>query len=297
MDAAAPTSHPPGPDAAHAGRLPTFLVIGGQKCGTSWLGHHLSQHPDVFLPPGEVHYFTHADRWARGVDWYRDHFCEATTERAVGEKTPNYLWVTDHRVGPHMPGVHRRVHQLLPDARLVAIVREPVSRAISALRHQVRAGRIPPLDPEDLLLGRHRHVAEAQGILDMGRYAVGLEAFLELYPRDQLLVLVHEEDVVADPRRGLQRVCDFLGVDPGFAFRDPDVPRGVGEARPAVAPVLRRLPTPARRWASSHLGPWGRADLPPMGIGVQGRLYDWYARDNERLFCLLGRVPRGWEAP
>lgn len=284
--------------AGGSGRLPTFLVIGAQKAGTTWLARNLAQHPDVYLYPREIHYFNHADRHRRGLGWYRAHFRAASDQQAVGEKTPSYLWVTDRTYRTHPPGVHRRVHAALPDARLVAILREPVARAVSSLRHHVRAGRISPrLDVDELLAGRYRHLAEEQGVIDMGRYMRGIDAYLELYPRSQLLVLIYEEDVREDPAGGLRRVCRFLGVPPDHRFEDPGA--AVARHRPSVLgsylrrhlPATRRLGIPQvlDRWLPAY-----RSDPRPETLE---RLHRLYAPDNERLYEFLGRVPAGWREP
>lgn len=274
--------------------LPNFLIVGAQKAGTSWLARNLAQHPDAFLPPKEVHYFNHAGNYARGPSWYRRHFRDAGGADAIGEKTPSYLWVTGERRRTHLPHVHRRIHALLPDARLIAILREPVARAVSSARHHIRVGRVPPrIGLDALLVGAHRDLAEELGIIDMGRYARALEAYLELYDASQLLILVYEEDVRGDPAAGLQRACGFLGIDPSFPFRD--AARPVGRHRTtAVGSYLRRYVPGARRfglaqWADRHC-----AELPGPRPETLARLRAEYAADNARLAALLGRVPAGW---
>src|SRR5262249_40448697 len=71
---------------------PNFIIIGAQKSGTTWLARHLRNHPEVFLVRGEIHFFDKDFNFARGRDWYESQFAAATTHRAIGEKTPEYLW-------------------------------------------------------------------------------------------------------------------------------------------------------------------------------------------------------------
>ena len=72
--------------------LPNLLIIGAQKCGTTWLARMLGQHPDVFMAEEEIHFFDRAHNFARGTAWYESHFAAAAGQSAVGEKTPDYLW-------------------------------------------------------------------------------------------------------------------------------------------------------------------------------------------------------------
>jgi hypothetical protein len=188
--------------------LPNFLIIGAQKAGSTWLVYNLRRHPEVFLAPREVHYFDKDFNYAKGLGWYEKRFKRAGDKKAVGEKTADYLWANGRGVEGHMPHVHRNVHETLSDARLVVVVRNPVERAISAVNHIVRTGRVSPfIHIDDLLLGDKRVLVEGHGVIDCGRYHRQIAAYLELFDRSQLLILVFEEDVVADPASGLRKVC------------------------------------------------------------------------------------------
>lgn len=248
------------------------------------------------MPPREVHYFNDVDNHARGLNWYRSHFADAAPGQIVGEKTPNYLWVTPKPHGTHVPHVHQRVHRTLPEAKLIVVVREPVARALSSLRHHVKLGRVSPrLTAYDVMLGSHRHLADHLGLIDMGRYMNGIEAYLSLYDEDQTLILVYEEDVRDQPRQGLRRACSFLGLDPDHQFREPE--RTV--ARSGYSALGSRL----RRWLPSssraHLPQLADRWLPESHLDVTAatvaELQLVYAADNDRLFAHLGRVPRGWD--
>lgn len=274
-------------------KLPDFLIIGAQKSGTSWLRAQLGQHPDIFMVPHEVHFFDKEYNFARGVEWYASHFAGAGT-RLAGEKTPEYLWAGGRPIGGHLPDVHERLHGLLPDAKLIAVLRDPVRRAVSALHHVIRHGGISPRHSmDDLLLGRKRHLLADQTVLDKGLYAEQLRAYMDLFPPEQMLVLVFEEDVVAEPRAALRRTCRFLGVDPGFEFQNVRTPRHA-ERRSWLRlfldyhlPPLRRL-TPRLDW---HLPHW----TPDPSSETLARLREFYREPNERLFEFLGRRIPAWE--
>ncbi len=204
--------------------LPTFLCIGAQKSGTTWLARMVAQHPQVTVGSRkELHFFNKSAAYARGLDWYREQFSPGPDTVAVGEFTPNYFWTTpgeDESVldlgnpDDHNPEIPRLVREAIPDARLVVLLRNPVERAISAYYHMVRKGRVKPRQ-------RLIDVADAWGIESMGYYDVHLENWLEEFPRDRFLVLFYEEALAdAHKRDTLVQVYEHIGVDPAFVPED-----------------------------------------------------------------------------
>lgn len=276
--------------------LPNFLIIGAQKAGTTWLAAQLSQHPEIYVAPEEVHYFDKGSRYAKGIAWYESFFSESRQARHVGEKTPDYLYAGGRGLEDHLPEVHRHVHAALPHAKLIAILRDPVERAVSAVNHLMRTHRVPPSANADRVLkGDLRHIADGHGVLDYGRYARQLDAYLELYGDGQLLVLVYEEAIVAQPEVGVRAACRFLGAA-DFAFprlheRHNEPQRTMTQLRTAYrVPLLRPL---LRGAGARRLGAPLRARPTPP---VLRRLYELYAEDNERLYALLGRRIPAWDA-
>jgi hypothetical protein len=133
--------------------LPTFVVVGAMKAGTVSLRHYLDEHPDVFLGRGgmlgEPNYFVAEYNWPRGLAWYESLFDGAGQAGAVGECSPCYS------MAPAFPGVPERMARVIPDARLVYVVREPVARMQSMYMHQVSAGRERRRAEEALLDDRY----------------------------------------------------------------------------------------------------------------------------------------------
>jgi hypothetical protein len=200
-----------------AATLPTFLIIGAQKSATRWLRRNLGQHPEVFAAEHELSFFD-SRRWGLGVDWYRAQFEGWSGEPVVGESTPGYMVGRAGRTGTEE--VARRIDEVLPDARLLAILRNPVDRANSALVHHVRRERIRP----DLRLVdavRSRPVDEDPlALVAAGRYAACLEPF-RARAGDRLLVLLHD-DVGTDPVQVYERARAHVGAPPGFVPPDLD---------------------------------------------------------------------------
>ena len=201
--------------------LPGFLILGAQKAGTTALYAYLRRHPAITGPSWkEVSFF---DRhWARGEAWYRGNFpnLARTRGKLVGEASPSYVF---HPLAP------QRVRELVPEARLVVLVRNPVDRALSHYNHEVALGR-EPLSFEDALEAEEERLRgeEERMVADpryfsrgwwshtykaRGRYAEQLERWLAVFPREQLLVLP-SDDLGADPAAAHARVLEFLGAAP-----------------------------------------------------------------------------------
>ncbi len=182
--------------------LPTFVVIGAMKAGTVSLRHYLDEHPDVFLGRGgtlgEPNFFIAEDNWSRGRGWYEFLFDGAGRATAIGECSPCYTWAHVYR------GVPGRMAQVIPQAHLIYVVRDPIARMRSMYIHQVSAGRKRRRAEVALLDDRY---------LGPSRYGFQLAAFLDHFDRSQVLVIASEE-LRDSPCEALSAVFDHLGVDP-----------------------------------------------------------------------------------
>ena len=131
-----------------ATRLPTFLIIGAMRAGTTTLWGHLRSHPDVFMPePKELSFFTKEFNWHQGRDWYSRFFEQAGNAVAVGEASVHYSDAS------FFPGVAKRIARVVPTVRLVYLMRDPVERTVSdyyrrsAAEGERRPMDVPVLDP------------------------------------------------------------------------------------------------------------------------------------------------------
>ena len=240
---------------ASARPLPDFLILGAQKAGTTALYAYLRWHPDITGPSfKEVSFF---DRhYAKGERWYRAHLPMKRRAR-VGEASPGYLF---HPLAPE------RVRQMIPNARLIALLREPVERAFSHYQHEVALGReqLPfedAVDREDERMG-----GEVERILrdpayfsyawwnytyvSRGLYADQLARWYDVFPREQLLVLLSDE-LAEDTAGTYRRVLDFLGVAAHDLDAYPRIfDRDYADMDPATRTRLKeRFEEPNRRLA------------------------------------------------
>ena len=197
---------------------PDFLYVGTSKAGSTWLFNVLARHPDVFLASSKgLYYFdAHVDR---GEQWYLDHFEGSERFLARGEISHSYL---------SSPEAPERIARLNPDMRLLVCLREPVDRAFSDYL-DLRKNQQYDGSFEGAVDGYSR-------LLDRGRYATHLRRYLEVFPREQLLVQLFD-DLKADPQRYADDVFEFLGV-PSLELPPSELrsrmPAGVPRSRTAA---------------------------------------------------------------
>jgi len=205
---------------------PHFLGIGTQKGGTSSLYHLLKQHPDVYLPASkEQHYFTL--HYERGDGWYGTQFADARAGQVRGEITPYYLF------HPEAPG---RIHQYRRSILLIALLRDPVERALSHYFHARRHG-FEQLDLKEAFAAETDRLAsgdpyshQKHSYVSRSRYAEQLERYETLFGADQLLVL-RSEDIFQKPEDCWATLQQFLGLKPRpLTASLPWVNAGQGEA-------------------------------------------------------------------
>ena len=273
--------------------LPTFVVIGAMKAGTTSLWAYLRSHPDVFMPEEkEPDFFVGEKGWGRGLEWYEQLFAPGAEAVAKGEASTNY---SKH---PLFAGVPERMASVIPHAKLVYIVRDPISRMRAHYLHALSENwERRPID---------RALVEEPQYLDVSRYATQIDRFLASYDRSQLLV-VTAEALLTDRAATVARVYSFIGVDP--AWRPPrldEKTHATAEktARRPSAQAAARLPgwalagrlTPARirrAWRKRTT-----VDLDPtswtISAEVETRLRDELRPEVGRLRSFLGSHFDGW---
>ena len=231
---------------AFARMAPSFLIIGAQRSGSTSLHRYLSMHPCI-LPPlrKEVHYFDF--QFEKGPRWYLAHFPGAHGRPGAGRRAVSFESSPYYMVHPLAP---KRIEAFNPDMKLIAIVRDPIDRALSHYHHERRRG-IETLSFEDAIALEPERLSGAERLLeqtphcysychhhfsylDRGRYAHYLEPWLDHFPRKNLLVL-KSEDLFEDANSVADRVFDFLGL-PAFRL---SVKENSGSAYRPMQPELR----------------------------------------------------------
>jgi lipopolysaccharide transport system ATP-binding protein len=259
--------------------LPTYLILGGQRCGTTSLQQHLTREPGVLGSfRKEVGFFD--SNWARGLGWYQAHFpTRISVERrreqlgyspAVGEATVYYLF---HPCSP------RRVRELLPDARLVVLLRNPTARAYSSYQlqcalgtEQLSFGEALAAEPSrlgdsDAMLADGRiessHAHRHYSYVARGMYANQLKRWLQYFSAEQLLI-VDSSELFLDSSGPVARIHDFIGIP------RPTDNASFARAQNHLGSASGRIPTESKAWLDER-----------------------FREPNKELFALLGK-DFGW---
>jgi len=200
------------------GKLPDFLIIGVMKGGTSSLWEHLRQHPNIEMSPNfienkkgwinqkEIHFFDKEEKWRMGKRWYKKFFNK--NKKLQGEVTPNYILD---------PITHKRMKMIVPNAKLILILRDPITRAYSEFNHirqvfpKSRYWAYLPQASFQENINKEIKKNFEQGIIKKGFYITQIQDLLRYYSKNQLLILISEE-MKKNMQENYNKICDFLKI-------------------------------------------------------------------------------------
>jgi hypothetical protein len=261
------------------GALPNLIVIGGLKCGTTSLHHYLNLHPEVGMSrPKELNFFVAELNWPLGEAWYASHFPADAPVR--GESSPHYTNL------PRFTGVAERMGAMLPDARIVYMIRDPIDRALSHYLHNVAGGY--EKRPLEIALAEPGNAYVARGL-----YAMQIEPYLEQFGEDRVEIVV-QEDLKARRDETVRRVFEFIGVDRSASGRRAPASAPDASAQwtaPCACPACGRSTAtstgcPSRSagsWSGSSTTPTPRASSPRFRISFEPS--SWSASRRMRSGC------------
>lgn len=253
-----------------------FVILGATKSATTWLRHQLQSDPDIYMPDPELHFFSR--EFHRGTDWYLEQFSPHPGAKVIGEKSNSYLDTEDAAA---------RLHDALPRARLIVMLRDPVERAYSDYcmcyrRGEVRHDLEQYLDP--------RRAAGAR-FLRGSRYDLHLKRILSYFDESSLHVTSYEL-VATDPQSLLDGVRSHLGLpsrtvapsarkkvnDRTVEFLPLAVRRGLAPLKPFVSPVRGSKPFETVRSLFA-----AQVTYPELGEDLRRRMSDYFAPMHETL--------------
>ena len=289
--------------------LPNFVVIGAAKAGTTALYWYLAEHPAVFMSPvketnyfafgrgesgellygdPELHYFP-----VTSLPDYEALFAEAGDATAIGEASPIYL---------ECPQAASRIRALLPQARLICGLRQPVDRAYSDYQMYLRA-RGQRFDPMRDLTAASAWARPDSHWMRIGRYYDQLLRYFEAFPRTQIHVFLFD-DFKRNPERVVQDIYGFLGVDPAFVpdFATPHNVGGMPASRLVEGLLTNRvLRSAVEPWIPKRAASWVRRlrtknmrQAPPLPAALRQELTQHFRADIAHTSELIGRSLDLW---
>ena len=293
--------------------FPNFLVIGAAKSGTYALHAHFARHPQIFMSAiKEPHYFAFgADNaqsarapvhsWIKSCEAYTKLFANHRGARMAGESSVSYLYV---------PGTAERIFEFNPEMKLIVSLRNPVERAYSSFNYAKSYGIEPLKTLAEGLEAEQWRIRDNRSILlryrDLGLYSGQLARYYDVFPRNQLKVILYD-DFVESPARIVRELYEFLGVTTDFE-PDPNLRSNV-TVRPddenplhrfingehfARAAVRRLLPMSTRRRFRETVRDIFFKPPPPLGMDERRALQDLFRDDLRKLEKLLGRDLSAW---
>jgi len=272
--------------------LPDFIIIGGMKCGTSSLFYYLGLHPQIGTSDiKEVDYFIKENNYNKGEGWYEDRFRGSFDK--FGEASPNYS------KAHYFKGVPQRMHALLPDVKLIYLVRDPIDRLLSHYTHNVADGREQQSITEALAQLKNNHYVECS------RYYWQLEHYLQYFSPEQILI-ADTQKLRDDRRQSLQTVFDFLEVDATFYTPEYEQEKHqTGQKRKRgkrsriilESPVIKSL----KQWIPDGVKePIKKAtrsvvEKPKLSADLEDRLVSCFTDDVEALRAFSGQDFASWK--
>jgi len=204
--------------------LPNFLIIGAAKSGTTALYRYMKQHPEIYLSDRkEPHFFSFTDQtkltngpddYVRkaitNFDEYQGLFNNVRGEKAIGEASPTYIYI---------PGTAERILSIIPDVKIIAILRNPADRAFSAYMHLVRDGIETSNNFQEALKKENERIANNWGpiwhFINSGFYFKQLSKYYEIFDKSQIKIVIYD-DFDRSPQTELKSIYKFLDINDQF---------------------------------------------------------------------------------
>ncbi len=186
--------------------LPNLVIIGAMKCGTTSLHRYLDLHPDICMSQTkELDFFIEEKKWSKGLTWYESNFMQPN--KVIGESSPNYSKY------PFFSRVPERMYKIIPNTKLIYIIRDPIERIKSHYVHNIANGR------EKASLKQALDNLKSNHYVNCSKYFMQLEKFSDYYHRSSILI-VDLVDLKKNVKETLSRIFQFLEVDQFFENKE-----------------------------------------------------------------------------
>lgn len=261
-----------------------LVVIGAMKCGTTSLHHYLDRHPDIHMSrPKELDFFVEENNWKRGVEWYLSKFDPSAAVN--GDASPNY---TKYHL---FAGVPERMHSVVPNARLIYVVRDPLKRLLSHFTHNIAAGR-----ERGTIEDAFQDNVEENHYVLTSLYHRQLTKYFPYYPDDRILI-IDADDLRSNRRTVLRRVFDYVEVDADFDHPRFDEERHDSSKKRRPTEFSRRLyELPGGRYLRYALRNVLDTEIekPVLEGDLADRVREVLAKDADKLRAYSGQAFSGW---
>ena len=283
--------------------LPTFLIIGAQKAGTTSLYHYLRQHPEIYMSPVKEPRFFYPEFYTvdklrpcrrqipLSLEEYHSLFAGVSTETAIGEASTDYL---------HSATAPAQIKKTLPDVKLIAILRHPVERAFSAFCYQARDG-YENLDFAEAIADTKSGLRD---YVELGFYYSQIKRYLDLFSPEQVKVYL-TDDLYRDPNSILMNIYDFLNVSREF---EPSLEKknvsGIPKSRllhdiflkdnPVKSLLKPLFPNQIRKQIQTKVRKVNLTAKPSLDPQLRQELTETYQEDILKLQDLLDRDLTTW---
>ena len=265
---------------------PSFVIIGAMKCATSTIHDQLAKQDGISMSePKEPNFFSDDEQWGRGLAWYSSLFELMPKADIKGESSTHYTKF------PTYPDCIDRLHEHLPNVKLIYVMRDPVDRLVSQFIHEWSVNKIS----KDCSIDQA--VEEFSELIDYSRYAMQLEPFIERYGMGAILPVFFER-VMDEPQRELARIACFIGYDGDVQWVEDDA-QNVSSQRQRRSPMLNvvlnlKLVQGVRRsllpesFRAKIRSRWTMKDRPTLGDGAIDRIRHQLDPDMAKLGTMLG---------
>lgn len=301
--------------------MPNFLLIGAPKAGTSALYAYLSQHPQVYMSPvKEPHFFMlenekvnfqgpgDQDRFRHSVHQLKDYknlFAGVADEIAIGEASTTYLGSEK---------ASRRIKKYIPEAKLIAILRNPVDAAYASFLHLIRDGNESIADFSKALAAEPERTQNNWGLMwryqQKGFYYEQLKRYFELFDRQQIKVFIYEE-FERNPELIMEDMFTFVGADPSFNVnmttkhnvsgmpKSQTLNKLLARKNPLKESIKLLVPSKMRSEIYSKVRTWNLSNFqkPKMSEEIRQQLTDSYRDDILKLQSLIQQDLSAWLKP
>ncbi len=315
---------------AHNIKLPTFIVVGANKGGTTSIYHYLKQHPEVYLSPiKEPHFFSkdidveqfkkefaqnklqdiekyvsgdmeqefHA-AFVRDASQYRRLFKNVHKEKAIGELSTSYLY---------SEVAAEEIKKMIPDCKIIICLRNPIERAYSHYRMNLWTGNSNEFDFYKALLEDYQHQPKVWGnahlYTEIGMYYAQVKRYLDVFGRDNVKI-IFSEDLKQSTARVIRELYAFIGVDPDYV---PDTSTQYNEVytpkyknltwflnKSGIRPIMKRISPKFLKKAFIRLFYKGKSDKGQMSPEARNFLMEKLSPDVQALSALLQKDLTGW---